>query len=60
MLELLDSEPSGLSPQLVKKFTFQLLKALTYCHGLDIVHRDIKPENLLLTSDMVLKLCDFG
>lgn len=60
MLEVLDQEPNGLDPELVRRFTFQLLKAITYCHRLDIVHRDIKPENLLLSSEKVLKLCDFG
>jgi serine/threonine protein kinase len=40
-----------------------LLKAIKYCHDLEVVHRDIKPENILLTSrvdDVNLKLADFG
>lgn len=24
------------------------------------MHRDLKPENILITSDNVIKLCDFG
>ena len=41
-------------------FFVDILHGLSYLHLHNIVHRDLKPENLLLTSDGVLKLCDFG
>lgn len=37
-----------------------LVEGLKYCHGRGVCHRDIKPENLLLSSEFVLKIGDFG
>jgi serine/threonine protein kinase len=36
------------------------MNGLNYMHEKGYAHRDIKPENLLLTSDFVLKIADFG
>lgn len=38
----------------------QLAEALVYLHGHGIVHRDLKPDNVLVTSDLAIKLGDFG
>jgi mitogen-activated protein kinase 1/3 len=29
-------------------------------HSAEVIHRDLKPSNLLLNSDCLLKICDFG
>lgn len=41
-------------------FFKQLVRGIAYLHDHGIAHRDIKLENLLLTSDGVLKITDFG
>nr|XP_004510623.1 CBL-interacting serine/threonine-protein kinase 9 [Cicer arietinum] len=38
----------------------QLIKAVDYCHSRGVYHRDLKPENLLLDTNGVLKVSDFG
>lgn len=38
----------------------QLISALAYCHTNCIIHRDLKPENILLSSDLSIKVADFG
>jgi cyclin-dependent kinase-like len=60
LLEVLEKSPTGLEPELIRSFMYQLLKGLAYMHSLNIVHRDIKPENLLISEKKVLKICDFG
>uniref|UniRef100_A0A6B2FZB2 Cyclin-dependent kinase 1 (Trinotate prediction) n=1 Tax=Myxobolus squamalis TaxID=59785 RepID=A0A6B2FZB2_MYXSQ len=49
-----------MEPTLIKSYTFQVLRALEYCHARRIVHRDLKPQNLLIDLDGLIKLADFG
>ena len=39
---------------------WQTLKALKFMHSAQLVHRDMKPANLLLNSDCLMKVADFG
>ncbi|KAI0097957.1 hypothetical protein GGR51DRAFT_565996 [Nemania sp. FL0031] len=38
----------------------QILTALEYVHSFNICHRDIKPENILMQSNGIVKIADFG
>ena len=39
---------------------YQLLKSLKYVHSAELIHRDLKPSNILLNSECLIKLADFG
>ncbi|XP_019457009.1 PREDICTED: CBL-interacting serine/threonine-protein kinase 9-like [Lupinus angustifolius] len=43
-----------------RSYFHQLINAVDYCHSRGVYHRDLKPENLLLDSNGVLKVSDFG
>eukprot|EP01022_Parablepharisma_sp_SALTPOND_P025643 TRINITY_DN601_c0_g1_i2.p1 TRINITY_DN601_c0_g1~~TRINITY_DN601_c0_g1_i2.p1 ORF type:complete len:307 (+),score=25.22 TRINITY_DN601_c0_g1_i2:202-1122(+) len=60
LLEVLEDRPNGLDPETVRKYIYQLLKAIDFCHRQNVIHRDVKPENLLVNIDLTLKICDFG
>lgn len=60
ILQLIELKRHGLSPGEVRRYTYQLLNGVDYCHAHNIIHRDVKPENILVSKDGLLKLCDFG
>ncbi|KAL4451119.1 hypothetical protein ABPG74_021441 [Tetrahymena malaccensis] len=48
------------SEPLIRKYTTDILHGLEYLHNHGITHRDIKGANILVDSDGVCKLADFG
>uniref|UniRef100_A0A1I8EZ41 Protein kinase domain-containing protein n=1 Tax=Wuchereria bancrofti TaxID=6293 RepID=A0A1I8EZ41_WUCBA len=49
-----------LSEQQIHYIMKEILKALNFLHGKNVIHRDLKAGNVLLTSDARVKLADFG
>ena len=49
-----------LSEEESKKYFLQITKGLYFLYSKNLIHRDLKPHNILITSNNILKICDFG
>ncbi|XP_067670646.1 serine/threonine-protein kinase Nek1-like [Haliotis asinina] len=55
-----DQKGIHLSKETVFDWFVQIVFALKYIHGKNILHRDLKSQNVFLTSQNIVKLGDFG
>lgn len=68
IMELLDGDTlkdeierkEKLPSDVVLKYASQIASALEAAHKSKIIHRDIKPQNIVLTSNNIAKVTDFG
>ena len=44
----------------ILKIAVQIVSALEAAHEAEIVHRDIKPDNVMIRTDGIVKILDFG
>ena len=53
-------EPWNLQLETVLSYLTQIAEGLQAAHAKGVVHRDIKPENIIISTEGIVKIMDFG
>jgi len=53
-------EQGAIAPIQAVEYTLQMLKGIEFAHQKGVVHRDIKPGNIMITSEGMARVMDFG
>ncbi|VDO45155.1 unnamed protein product [Haemonchus placei] len=60
-LPFLDSRRhGGIGVHRARDYYRQLMRGVDFLHNIGIAHRDLKPDNLIINSNGLLKITDFG
>ncbi len=59
-LEEIIEKKGPLPPETVVDYALQISSALLMAHKSNLIHRDIKPQNILVTTEGIVKVTDFG
>jgi protein kinase len=60
LYQLMKETKGGLKEEQIRKYIYQILLGLEHTHFKGYFHRDMKPENLLVGSEDIVKIADFG
>lgn len=60
VLDIIDVLGHGLNEKQISAIMYFVVHSIDYLHQNNKIHRDIKCANLLITSEGMVKLCDFG